>query len=486
MYKWMHVSYAVTMLFRGYCLQYFYGSFLESRTKGRRNGMYVAALYAALRLAFYWLLPSSVTDYRVAVAALVMNFCILAVPAYCFYRAFRPIAIFLIVAFEAISGISSYVSVILFDKIGSSLLDVWNWCAGKGWLTSEKAFAIVVKGGVIGTWLLQHATIALILYISLKKIVRDFREKDYEIHRTERAFLLTPALVGLMLCVLLRIIMVTVENHAQEMLYDKYPVLLVLLPAILLLSLLAILYGVKLFQHMIDVNRERGSRMVLEQQVSSMQGHMKEMERMYSGISRMKHDMKNTIMVIQQLSGGHGEDNRELQAYLSGLNQTFESLEMRFKTGNTVVDTLLNMKYHEAVSDVPDLEMDAEQLFFPQDLRIHSYDIGVILGNALDNAIEACRKLKIKEPEADAFIRLSSLQKGNILIFKAENSFNGTLVRKYSEELPKTDKADKKSHGIGLANIKSTAEKYEGTMDFKVKGKVFVLSVMMKNKPETY
>ena len=48
--------------------------------------------------------------------------------------------------------------------------------------------------------------------------------------------------------------------------------------------------------------------------------------------------------------------------------------------------------------------------------------------------------------------------------------------------LPETDKADKKVHGIGLANIKNTAEKYQGTMDYKTDGRVFVLSVMIKNE----
>ena len=68
------------------------------------------------------------------------------------------------------------------------------------------------------------------------------------------------------------------------------------------------------------------------------------------------------------------------------------------------------------------------------------------------------------------------------LILKVENSFDGRIVLKAKEEFPVTDKADRKSHGIGLANIKSTAEKYQGTMDFKVNGRVFILSVMMKNE----
>lgn len=126
--------------------------------------------------------------------------------------------------------------------------------------------------------------------------------------------------------------------------------------------------------------------------------------------------------------------------------------------------------------------MDADKLVFPQDLKIHSYDIGIILGNAVDNAVRACRKLKEKEPGADAFIRFVTLQKGNLLVLKVENSFDGKLVRKPGEEFPVTDKTDKENHGMGLANIKNTVEKYHGTMDYMVRGRVFILSMMMKNE----
>ncbi|MCX4321154.1 MAG: ATP-binding protein [Lachnospiraceae bacterium] len=299
--------------------------------------------------------------------------------------------------------------------------------------------------------------------------------------RTELLFILIPAVVGLMVCVLLRIIIVTVRDDIPELLYKRYPILIFVLPAILLLSLLSILCGVKLFQDMIYLQREKSGRTILEKQVESLQEHMEEMERIYSGIRGMKHDMKNTFSIIQGLAGEGAEEKEELKAYLSGLNRSLSQLESRFQTGNTVVDILLNMKYYEAVRAVPDLNMDADNLLFIRELKIQSYDIGVILGNSLDNAIQACRKLKEKEPQADAFIRLCSMEKGNLLILKVENSFDGKLIRNYQEEFPLTDKEDKKTHGLGLFNIKSTAEKYQGTMDFKVEGKVFILSVMLKN-----
>ena len=480
MFKAADVLYGALTVFQGYCLQYFLGSFLEERMKIRWNGLYVAGLYVVLRTTVMWCSPPGYEDYRVAAGTLALSLCILSVLAVCFYKALRPVTVFLVVSFQAVMNISSYVAAILIGKPGNKLPDVWNWCVRERIITSEKSLSLVVWIGIVVVLVLQYLLIALLLYFSLKKIVRNFHEKNYGINRTELLFILTPSAVGMMICILLRIIMITVEDGIPKMLYERYPILVAVIPAILLLSLLSILYGVKLFQDMIYWNREKSSRLVLEKQISSLQEHMEEMERIYCGIRGMKHDMKNTLAVIQRLSAGEG--GGELQEYLSELNRGLEKLEVRFRTGNTVVDTLLNMKYHEAVRDMPDLRMDADKLLLPQGIQIHSYDIGVILGNAADNAIEACRKLKAKEPGADAFISISSLQKGNLLILKVENSFDGRLVLKAKEEFPVTDKADRKSHGIGLINIKSTAEKYQGAVDFKVNGRVFILSVMMKNE----
>lgn len=230
---------------------------------------------------------------------------------------------------------------------------------------------------------------------------------------------------------------------------------------------------------MIVLNREKNSRIILEKQIGSMQEHMEEMEHIYSGIRSMKHDMKNTLAVIMELAG---KDETELQTYLSEINKGFEQLEFRFRTGNTVADVLLNMKYHEAVRTIPDIEIDAERLLFSENMHIQSYDIGVIIGNALDNAIEACRKLKAEQQEAETFIRISSFTRGKMFFIEVENSFNGKVRRKKQSEFPVTEKSDNRAHGMGLANIKHTAEKYHGGVDWTAEGKVFMLSVMMKNE----
>ena len=465
-------------MFQGYCLQYVFGSFLETRIRNRRiSVLAVTALYGALRLGTGFFLPKGYTSFWVFVRLAVI-LCIISVTALAFYRAIGKMALFLIVTFMAVGEMSFFLAHMLFE-LGNHLFRLWDWCLGNGYISSLEFYNCIASITLIGNQILFYAIGAAVLYFTLRRVVQDYREKEYAVHRTELLFILTPGLAGLLVCTLLRITIDTAENGVPETLYDRYPSLMVIMPVILLLLLFSILFGVKLFQDMICWNREKSSRIILEKQVSSLQEHMGEMERVYSGIRGMRHDMKNTISLIMQLAAGKEE---ELKAYLEELNETMDRLEFRFKTGNTVVDTLLNMKYHEIASTVPDLRMDVEGLQFPEKLFIQSYDIGIIIGNALDNAIEACRKLKVKEPDAEAFIRISSFQKRELFFLKVENSFDGKVVRKPQNEFPVTDKADRENHGIGLANIKSTAEKYQGTMDFRVKDRVFILSVMMKNE----
>lgn len=464
-------------VFRGYCLQYFFGSFLEIRIRNRRIGVLaVTALYGVLRLGMGFFLPKGYTSFWVF-ARLAVILCIVSVTALVFYRAVGKITLFLIVTFMAVGEMSFFLAHMFFE-LGSHLFRLWNQCLEKGYISSFN-YSKIVNITIIFNQILFCVIGAAVLYFTLRRVVQDYREKEYAVHRTELLFILTPGMTGLMVCTLLRITIDTAENGVPEVLYDRYPSLMVIMPVILLLLLFSVMFGVKLFQDMICWNREKSSRIILEKQVSSLQEHMGEMERVYSGIRGMRHDMKNTISVIMQLAAGK-EDG--LQVYLEELNETMDRLEFRFKTGNTVVDTLLNMKYHEIASTVPDLRMDVDGLQFPEKLFIQSYDIGIILGNALDNAMEACRKLKAKEPGAEAFIRISSFQKRELFFLKVENSFDGRVVRRPRNELPVTDKADRENHGIGLINIKSTAEKYQGTMDFRVKGRVFILSVMMKNE----
>ena len=467
----------IVALGQGYCLQYFLGSFLEGREKDRRiNGLLVMVVYGVLRLGINFILPADNESIR-TVGKITLMFVIIVLLALLFYKGVQAITAFLAITFMAVSEITFFLSYMLM-QIGGNLFDLWVWLLEKGYIAVD-TFEWIVQISATFLQIIFYGIFLVLLYFALRKIIRSFSDKDYRIQRTELYFLLVPGTVGLLVCLLLRTIMITIENDMPKLLCDRYPILSIIVPAILILSLLSILYAVKTFQNMIVLNREKNSRIILEKQIGSMQEHMEEMEHIYSGIRSMKHDMKNTLAVIMELAG---KDETELQTYLSEINKGFEQLEFRFRTGNTVADVLLNMKYHEAVRTIPDIEIDAERLLFSEHMHIQSYDIGVIIGNALDNAIEACRKLKAEQQEAETFIRISSFTRGKMFFIEVENSFNGKVRRKKQSEFPVTEKSDNRAHGMGLANIKHTAEKYHGGVDWTAEGKVFMLSVMMKNE----
>lgn len=467
----------IVALGQGYCLQYFLGSFLEGREKDRRiNGLLVMVVYGVLRLGINFILPADNESIR-TVGKITLMFVIIVLLALLFYKGVQAITAFPAITFMAVSEITFFLSYMLM-QIGGNLFDLWVWLLEKGYIAVD-TFEWIVQISATFLQIIFYGIFLVLLYFALRKIIRSFSDKDYRIQRTELYFLLVPGTVGLLVCLLLRTIMITIENDMPKLLCDRYPILSIIVPAILILSLLSILYAVKTFQNMIVLNREKNSRIILEKQIGSMQEHMEEMEHIYSGIRSMKHDMKNTLAVIMELAG---KDEMELQTYLSEINKGFEQLEFRFRTGNTVADVLLNMKYHEAVRTIPDIEIDAERLLFSENMHIQSYDIGVIIGNALDNAIEACRKLKAEQQEAETFIRISSFTRGKMFFIEVENSFNGKVRRKKQSEFPVTEKSDNRAHGMGLANIKHTAEKYHGGVDWTAEGKVFMLSVMMKNE----
>lgn len=467
----------IVALGQGYCLQSFLGNFLESRGKDRnRNGLLVMAVYGVCRLGINLFMPSNYKSIR-TVGKMAFIFVVIVLSALLFYKGVQAITMFVAVTFMAINEITFFLLYMLM-QIAGNLFDFWIWLTGKGYIDAD-TLKIFVQITAAVLQIFFYGIFIVLLYFILRKITESYRDKDYRVQRTELYFLVVPGMVGLLICVLLRIIIITIEEDVPKLLYDKYPILIIIIPAILIMSLLAIFYVVKTFQDMIELNREKNSRIILEKQIGNMQEHIEDMERIYSGIRSMKHDMKNTLAVIMQLAG---KEEAELRIYLSELNQNFDRLEFQFKTGNTVVDILLNTKYHEIIRIIPDIQIDVERLLFSEDIFIQSYDIGVIIGNALDNAIEACKKLKAEKQKAETFIRLSSFKKGKMLFIEAENSFNGTVVKKKQSEFPVTEKTDKKAHGIGLVNIKHIVEKYHGAVDWSVDDKVFTLSVMMKNE----
>ena len=138
-------------------------------------------------------------------------------------------------------------------------------------------------------------------------------------------------------------------------------------------------------------------------------------------------------------------------------------------TGNVVIDSIVNFKLQEAEKEGIDIRID---LNIPKDLKVPSFDITVILGNLLDNSLNAVRKL-----EKNRYINIMMKYTKGRLILKMENSFNGIIIKK--EGIIYTSESDKKNHGLGLESVKTVLEEYDGTIEFEYDDSKFHTALLM-------
>ena len=153
-----------------------------------------------------------------------------------------------------------------------------------------------------------------------------------------------------------------------------------------------------------------------------MRNSMVEMERLYDDIRSVKHDMKNNMEVLQNLlqrkylSGG--KEDEEIKKYFEGIHHAVEQLDNWERTRNAVSDTVINNKFRFAEKEIKNIKLNADSFILPESVNIQSYDIGIILNNGLDNAIEACKRMSVKFPNSETFISIRSFYKRNLFFIE--------------------------------------------------------------------
>ncbi len=389
--------------------------------------------------------------------------------------------IFLInVLFAAVSETGRFLSFSL-SALWNILYDIlYRWYERNYLMVAAEDYMFLLGYLTIFQQILYMVIFLGVVYGTSRYMCRIFKSRELPLHRTEYLFLLFPCASSFLLCTLLRVIMFTFtnENVMPKTLFEAFPLLIGIVPILLVICLFSMLYSMKLYQEMLALNAERNRRAVLEKQVVSMEEHARELERIYSGVRSMKHDMKNQLAVLENLMGLSG-DREELSDYLGQLSRTLGKLDIPFQTGSTVVDSLLFMKYHEACEKFSRIRFEAEDLIIPKDCGIQPTDLCIILGNALDNAIEACEKQEADAGGKGRFIRLYSGCRQGMLLLTVENSFNGGLRLLQGNMFPATTKPDGEAHGIGLHNIRAAAERYRGGVSWEADKNRFTVTVLL-------
>lgn len=171
----------------------------------------------------------------------------------------------------------------------------------------------------------------------------------------------------------------------------------------------------------------------------------------------LHHDMKNHLLAIRALAGEGADRDGRLREYLDGLLAQTDTAAPTAETGNQALDGLLFQK--RAL-----LREEGVRLELILDLRdvgpLSDMDLCAIFGNAVDNALEACRKV---EPREERYLSIHGERSAGQLIVTIKNPYRGQI--RLRRGLPVTSKADPLRHGIGLASIRRTVQKYGGVAE---------------------
>jgi len=218
-------------------------------------------------------------------------------------------------------------------------------------------------------------------------------------------------------------------------------------------SLFCILFAYKKLLQNFRLNKELS---LLEQQEHSLNQYVEEARARYEETKSFRHDIKNHITLIRELlqKGKAGEALN----YIVNMEEMTEEFSFPCATNNPVVDILLENKLGIAKS----LGIAVCCLLrLPYPCFVRDIDFGIILSNALDNAIHACQKMN---NDTEKYIHVTGHLQGDFILLEIENSFQGKGTIK---------------RGTGLSNINAVAEKYHGAMHIKTQGTSFVLCVLL-------
>ena len=194
-----------------------------------------------------------------------------------------------------------------------------------------------------------------------------------------------------------------------------------------------------------------------------------ELETVMEKNRQLSHDLKNHILVLKHFKM---EENYEgIDKYIEEIEQNFFDIKRRVWTGNQIADMLLEQKRTLAEQEGITFTIQAVPI---TEWMFDDSETCSLLGNLLDNAIEACMRM---DDNAYKWISVKIENQKQLLFIKTENSVKEAPVMEKGR--PVSVKGDKKRHGYGLKNVERILNKYDGTIVYLNRDKAFQIKLLI-------
>ena len=319
-------------------------------------------------------------------------------------------------------------------------------------------------------FLLSHASMLAVMLYALQ---RQMRKQKMTLHRRELCYLSLVPTAGILFGQVISRLLVEFKDGVLLQLYERHPAFLAVIPVLALLFYAGAYLTIAFQQGMAALREEQATHYMEYQQTQAIRARIHEAEQFYTRIRGLKHEMRGHLTNIKGLA--QSGEYASLEDYIAKMDESMSGFELTLQTGNPVTDVIVNDIRRRSL----DLGIRFQVEFhYPDPGAYDAFDVGIILQNLLQNAVEACEKVN----EGERFIVLTGKRKGRFFLIEVKNSFAGEVV--FGQDgLPVTTKQeDAPMHGIGLANVRREAEKYMGELELKAVQQEFSATVLLQER----
>lgn len=205
----------------------------------------------------------------------------------------------------------------------------------------------------------------------------------------------------------------------------------------------------------LGINYIKKSKLALLQKENELYSRQCEiMQSSTEDLQAFRHDMSNQLIILNHLLE-EGKDE-EARRQLDQLSRFIKGKVIYSTSGNIIIDGLVNYKLQSVASE--NIKVETE-IVVPKQLNIDIADFVTLLGNLLDNALEALKKVDWEQRILTIKIVFSQER----LIGRITNTYCGEIHQKDDKIL--TSKKEKQKHGYGLSNVEKIIKKYNGYME---------------------
>lgn len=205
---------------------------------------------------------------------------------------------------------------------------------------------------------------------------------------------------------------------------------------------------------------------IFEQMVEVYAYQLELVQKSQERVNSLRHDMKHHIIELTSMI--KQDKNQEIINYLHEMENFMLNPEEYVSTGNKEIDGILNYLLQKAEELLDCVEV---KINIPDKIYWRNFNICVILGNLVDNAIREASRSESK------YLKINIYLKQEVMIIFVENSYSGKLIE--VDNKFKSSQENLKIHGIGLENVKKVVEANNGEIKIDYSDHRFRVQILL-------